>query len=300
MYRDNPNVLTDIYNGLSDELIAERFPAVFAEQPHDSRSARYNFLPSSVFLSAFREAGLVPTQVIRQASRMEGQESHGKHFMRLRHVNDLHTSLPEVHEIGFLNSHNGSSGMRVMSGIIRFVCQNGCVFGDFDSSLRVQHRGNQNMLNDLLEAVFQIAANSVKVMEEVSILKQIMLSWDEQLLLAEMAMVPRFDKVTVVDNARIDRSLVPFQPTDFLAGRRREDWTVGPEHERSLYTTYQVLQENMIERPVRINQRDANGNRRHTNPVKGIDGNIKLNAALWTLTRRMAELKGASFGDVEE
>lgn len=304
MSRYNPNSLTDIYNGLSDELIAQRFPAVFATEAHDSRSSRYAFLPTSNFLAGFRDAGFVPTQIVRQASRMEGQESHGKHFMRFRHVNDLHTSLPEVHEIGFLNSHNGSSGLRVMSGIIRFVCENGCIFGDFDSSLRVQHRGSGDMLEDLLNAVSQIAANSVHVMEEVAVMKEIMLSWDEQLMFSEACMIPRFDKVTVVEadpdpegnpQYAVDRSLVPFQPVDFLRGRRSEDWTVGPDHQRSLYTTYQVVQENMITKPVTSRQRDTHGNRRSTRSIQGIDGNIKLNAALWTITKTMASQKGVNF-----
>jgi hypothetical protein len=39
---------------------------------------------------------------------------------------------------------------------------------------------------------------------------------------------------------------------------------------------------------------DANGRRKRTTTraVNGIDGNVKLNRALWTLTEKMAELSG--------
>jgi hypothetical protein len=302
MLHSTPNTLTDIYNGLSNEQIAEAFPAVFAEEPHDSRSSRYMFLPTHKILTSLRQEGFVPTQVVRQKSRVEGQQSHGKHFLRLRHVNDLHTNLPEVHEIGVLNSHNGASGLRAMAGLIRFVCENGCIFGDINSSLSVQHRGNQDMLDAILKAVFQIAANSVQVMETVEYYKQIMLSWEEQLLLSEAAMTVRFnDKVTVVesdDGPVVDRSLVQFQPQDFLRAARPGDFVVGGHSrfdagDRDLHTTYQVLQENLVERPIRSSARNPQTHRRSsTRALNGIEGNVQVNTALWQLTQRMAEIKG--------
>jgi len=40
--------------------------------------------------------------------------------------------------------------------------------------------------------------------------------------------------------------------------------------------------------------RDGRSRKTTTRPVKAIDRNIQLNQALWYLTEKMAELKGAS------
>lgn len=298
-------VLTNTRYGLSNEEIAGRFPAVFADQPHESRGSRYMFVPTYDILNRLRAEGYVPTTVMHQRARSErpGLVSHGKHLIRFSHVDNLHSSQGERHEVIMVNSHNGTSSYQFMSGLFRLVCENGCIFGDMDNSLKVRHTGNDDLLQALLNATFQIARNSVNIMEEIEIYKQIILSWDEQRALAEAAMVQRFDKVTVVEaddgSAQIDRSLVPFQPDEFLRAQHREDYVIGGQSrystgDRDLNTTYQVLQENLIERPVRSSQQNQQTHRRSsTRALNGIDGRVNMNGALWYLTQQMAQLKGA-------
>jgi hypothetical protein len=61
-----------------------------------------------------------------------------------------------------------------------------------------------------------------------------------------------------------------------------------------LWTTFNVVQENIIRGGLRGRKRSSNGRMRNmtTRPVKALDRNIKLNQALWVLTEKMAELKG--------
>ena len=61
-----------------------------------------------------------------------------------------------------------------------------------------------------------------------------------------------------------------------------------------LWTTFNVVQENIIRGGLRGRKRGSNGRMRNmtTRPVKALDRNIKLNQALWVLTEKMAELKG--------
>lgn len=298
-------VLTNTRYGLSNDEIASRFPAVFADQPHESRGTRYMMVPTYQILDGLRTEGYVPTTVMHQRARTErpGLVSHGKHLIRFSHINDLQIEQGERHEVIMVNSHNGTSSYQFMSGLFRLVCENGCIFGNMDNSLKVRHTGNNDLLQALLNATFQIATNSVHVMEEIELHKQIILSWDEQRALAEAAMVQRFDKVTIVEaddgSARIDRSLVPFQPDEFLRARHPEDYVVGGRSRfdtgyRDLNTTYQVLQENLIEQPVRSQQQNQQTRRRSsTRALNGIDGRVNMNGALWYLTQQMAQLKGA-------
>lgn len=295
-------VLTDIYRGLSNEAIFERFPAVFADTPHESRGSRYMFVPTHDILNGLRNEGFVPTTVMHQRARTErpGLQSHGKHLIRFSHINDLGIQQGERHEVIMVNSHNGTSSYQFMSGLFRLVCENGCIFGNLDNSLKVRHTGNDDLLRSILAATFQIAANSVNIMQEIEFYKQIMLTWEEQRVMAEAAMVQRFDKVTVVeaDNGpSVDRSLVVFQPEEFLRAQRREDYVVGGRSrfdagDRDLHTTFQVLQENMVTRPVLSRQQNAQTHRRSTTrALNGIDGNLKVNSALWYLTQQMANIK---------
>ncbi len=54
-----------------------------------------------------------------------------------------------------------------------------------------------------------------------------------------------------------------------------------------LWTVYQRLQENLIKGG--LSGRNAKGKRARTCSVNGIDGDIKLNKALWVMTEKMYE-----------
>jgi len=59
-----------------------------------------------------------------------------------------------------------------------------------------------------------------------------------------------------------------------------------------VWTTFNRIQENVVRGG--LHGRSANGRRMSTREVTAIDGNVKLNRALWTLAERMAEIKAAA------
>jgi hypothetical protein len=63
-----------------------------------------------------------------------------------------------------------------------------------------------------------------------------------------------------------------------------------------LWTTFNVVQENVIRGGLTAVGRDANGRRRRTTTraVNGIDQDVRLNKGLWVLAERMAEIKAAA------
>lgn len=71
-----------------------------------------------------------------------------------------------------------------------------------------------------------------------------------------------------------------------------ESQILSPRHwkdeSNDLWTTYQRIQENLIKGglPGRTNK----GGRTHTRAVKGIDGDVKLNRALWVMAENMLQL----------
>lgn len=80
----------------------------------------------------------------------------------------------------------------------------------------------------------------------------------------------------------------PITPDQLLAPRRWED--AGND----LWKVFNRVQENVIAGGLSAIKRDENGRRVRrvsTRQVKGIDADVKLNRALWTLGGKMAELK---------
>ena len=85
-------------------------------------------------------------------------------------------------------------------------------------------------------------------------------------------------------NEPSDVKPAPVTETQILEARRFED------RKDDLWTTFNRLQENLIQRGG-LPGRTASGRTTRTRPVEGIDQNVKLNRALWTLTEAMAALK---------
>ena len=76
----------------------------------------------------------------------------------------------------------------------------------------------------------------------------------------------------------------PVTTDQILTPRRYED------RSGDLWTTYQRIQENLIKGG--LYGRNAKGGRTHTRAIKGIDGDVKLNRALWVMAENMLELLG--------
>ncbi|MEZ6593978.1 DUF932 domain-containing protein [Klebsiella pneumoniae] len=68
------------------------------------------------------------------------------------------------------------------------------------------------------------------------------------------------------------------------APRRYED------KKDDIWTTYQRVQENLIKGG--LPGRTEKGKRTTTRPVKAIDGDVKLNKALWLIAEKFRTLKG--------
>jgi hypothetical protein len=114
-------------------------------------------------------------------------------------------------------------------------------------------------------------------------MRQIALNPDEARIFAKAALQVRFGD-ELPDSLQAE-------PLKVLKARRREDQL--PD----LWTVYNRAQENLIKGGISFDavREDAQGRQNHirqtTRPVRSVDGDIKLNRALWTLADEMAKLK---------
>lgn len=261
---------------LSNNQIAYYAPSVMASEAHHSRGEKYSFIPTIQVIDSLRTEGFEPYEIRQTKTRNADKREHTKHMVRMRHVNAI-TSAEEVPEIILLNSHDGTSSYQIMGGVFRFVCSNGLIAGDVCNDIRVRHSGN--VVDDVIEGSFRVLDNVEEIGSRIETYKAIELKPEEQSLFANAALQLRWDDKAPVEADRI------------LRARRWQD------NKTDLWTTFNRVQENMIKGGVA--GRSATGRRMSTRAVGGVNENVKLNRALWTLADGLAQLKQGVV-DIEE
>jgi hypothetical protein len=253
---------------LSNSQIAYHAPSVMAEAAHESRGERYSFIPTIQVIDGLRAEGFEPYEIRQTKVRDAGKREHTKHMVRMRHASQISTK-DEVPEVILLNSHDGSSSYQIMSGVFRFVCSNGLIAGDTFNNLRVRHTGN--VVGDVIEGATRILEDAKQIGYRIEDYKGIQLSQDEQRAFATAALQLRWGDDAPVTTNRL------------LSVHRYAD--MGTD----LWTTFNRVQENMMKGG--LSGRSSTGRRTTTRAVGGVNENVKLNKALWTLADSMAALK---------
>jgi len=276
------------YNGLSEAEMRYFVPSIYAEQPHEDRSPNYSFYPTRTALSALEQVGFVPIRAMQQKSLRPGQQGFGKHLIELCPRNELgYRRDGTARTIILVNSHNAACSYTIMAGLIRFVCENGLISGDIDSTLRVQHRGE--VIENVVAGSVRIALAAGRMADELESWKSIYLTQEDKLRLARYAIAERFDldmPGEVVD-ADKPKALTVYNPLSALIPRRGED--VGD----SLYQVFNVVQERLtVGGRGGITGRNRRGQRRAARGVTGIDKTVLFNQRLHRLAQEMAAVRG--------
>lgn len=257
---------------LDNEALYRHVPSVFAREAHDSRSERYVYVPTIDIVEGLRREGWFPFFAVQAVPRDGSRMGHAKHMLRLRRDDGI--GKPEAAEVIIVNSHDGTSSYQMFAGMLRFVCTNSLVAGERFEEVRVQHKGN--IQHDIIEGVYTVAEDFPRLIDASETMKEITLSADERRVLAEASLVARYGE---------EES--PIRPDQIITPRRRED------NGQSLWTTFNAIQENMVKGGLHGQRRNAEGRirRSQTRAVNGIDRNVTLNRALWTLAEGMQRLK---------
>ena len=253
---------------LSDEQILRAAPSVFAETPHDSRSARYAYIPTSDVVNGLRKEGFMPFMACQARSRIEGKAEFTKHLLRFRHEGQINGDT--ANEIILVNSHDGTSSYQMLAGCFRFVCHNGLICGDTVEDFRVRHSGD--VLGNVIEGAYRIVDEFEQVEASKDLMQSVQLTIGQQNAFANAALQLRYDPE---DN-------VPIEPQQLNRIRRTDD------RGADLWRTFNRVQENLIQGGLQGTNR--NGGRMTTRQVTGVSENVRLNRALWTLAEEMAKL----------
>ncbi|MBP1852829.1 DUF932 domain-containing protein [Rhizobium halophytocola] len=259
-------------DALDNETLYRHVPSIFAAERHDSRSQRYVYVPTIEIVEQLRREGWFPFFAVQAVPRDGNRHGHAKHMLRLRREDGI--GKAEAAEVILVNSHDGTSAYQMFAGMLRFVCTNSMIAGERFEEVRVPHKGD---IQDLIvEGVDTVARDFPRLMETAETMKETVLSRDEQIAFAEASLLVRYGEADA-----------PLGADQIITPRRCED------KDRTLWTSFNVIQENLVRGglPGRRTTPDGRVRRSRSRPINGIDQNIGLNRALWTLAEAMQRLK---------
>lgn len=249
----------------NDELMVH-VPSVFGTDKHESRSDRYTYIPTITLLESLKQEGFQPFFACQTRVRDLNKRDHTKHMLRLRREGQI--TGKQVPEIILLNSHDGSSSYQMLPGLFRFVCENGLVCGETFGEVRVPHKGN--VVEKVIEGAYEVLGIFDRVEDKRDAMQSLLLPPPIQQAFAKAALTYRFGE-----------EHQPVTEAQILTPRRYED------RQDDLWSVFNRCQENLLKGG--LPGRTAKGKRSHTRAVKGIDGDVKLNRALWVMAEELQQ-----------
>jgi hypothetical protein len=259
---------------LDNDQLRQHVPSIFAEGGHESRSDRYVYVPTIDIVEGLRKEGWQPFFAVQAQPRDGARTGHAKHMLRMRRIDQI--TANEAPEVIIVNSHDGSTSYQMFAGVLRFVCTNSMIAGDKFEEVRVPHKGN--IQDQIIEGAYTVAKEFPRLMDSTQEMAGTKLNMNEQLVLGEAALIARYGE-----------DAAPITPAQVIRPQRQADT------EGSVWTTFNTIQEHII-RGGLMGRREIEGGRiqrRKTRAINGIDQNVSLNRALWTLAEGMQRLKAA-------
>lgn len=281
-------------SALSDNELAKRAPAMFAQGAKSTTSDNYLFIPTSRLVDGLRGQGwqvVAAKQSMTRKSSIENKETN-KHALFLARSENLQRGANFGESLPLLkltNSHNGASSFSLSSGFFRVVCANGLTVPDsIYAAPKVRHV--QDMAGEVINATYKVLNDFPMLIEMQKALSGIQLTEEERLLIADAAADIFFDKqhrerANLVARRAGAQHLIESQ----LVRAVRYD-----DRKTDLWTISNVIQENLIRGNVRVI--DETGNVRSQRKVTSIDRDNDIHTKLFMLTQKFAALKGVQIG----
>lgn len=258
---------------LTTDDIALLAPAVFNHEKHSRTSSRYTHIPTDQIIADLQDENWFPVQAETVNPRKQSPD-HAKHMLRFRSKDNLtikhdQTGDMVVPELVITNSHDGKNAFRAHVRIFRLVCSNGLVVSDGVSggykSMRVTHKGYDE--KTVLQMIKHTIDGFSQVLKSINDYRETILEEDEQIEMAHQAIELRWPYKYIRPHG--------ITPEQFLIPKRPED------SEKSLWNTYNVIQENMFRGGV--SAFNEKGRRVVTRPIKNVRENLRFNKSIWQL-----------------
>jgi len=259
----------DIRDEKTRTWLAERYPAVGTPRVAQHLSDGYNFFNPIAIIEGLQELGLQLVAVSQQHSLRRDPRAQ-EHVMRFRFPADGAFALKavgdSVPELVIRGAHNGRRKGEAMLGVFRIVCSNGLIICDEQfGRVSMRHYGEKNTLQAFGEMLKQMVQNYKVMVRRIRAMQEATLTKHQQNQLARELMKARACPDWV-------------EPGMVLEAHRVED-EAAENGTRSLWVTYNVVQENLTNRKVELNR--AGERHRSLRPTTGAMADLRANEALW-------------------
>ena len=230
-----------------------------AVKPSSVVSSKYNFVSTEAILDALKPIGFGVSSYERQRVKTNADDRYGfeKHMIRLRRFADIGKS--DAAEIILTNSHDLTAAFSLFVGIYRLVCSNGLVASSKDYGFTLKHNSNAD---DIIDASFRVIDQANNLLPIIDDMKAIVLSNDQRMLFADAALSLKYDDHSLDDCRKVVDTVRRFDDKD-----------------KSLWTTFNVVQENIIKGGIRLPSKQSKKSR----AVTSINANLSINKGLWQI-----------------
>ena len=252
---------------LTHDQILQVAPAVFGTDVHNSRSPRYQHIPTIEVVKALDDYGYGVSRAQQINSRGGDSSSHyARHLLTFRPKlgfsdNRVGDTVPEV---VLINSHNGTCSYRLFAGMFRFVCANGLIVGDTFDGLTIQHRG---------DIIGEVMKGSRKVWDTIP-------TWYDKAMTTYLSPkeIGNFTEKAMTVRYGEDK---PFNPNLLNHVRRDED------QGNSVWHVFNRIQENLMQGG--IDGITATGRRSVSRPIARVTKDVVFNRKLWDVATEILE-----------
>lgn len=267
-YRTADDDFMDLNSQDALDMLTRNFPAVVEQGRAADLSEGYQAMSTLQIAKHLQnQHGLRLVYASQQRSNKRDPRFQ-EHVLRFQFPQNGPVALQNVGdsvpELVLSNSHNGRSAIKFYAGIFRLVCSNGMVIADADfGRIRQRHFGANAIGN--VKAVIEGSARRMALLDaRIRKMQEIVLHPHDQNMLARMLM-------------EIRKTPEWLEPGTVLEARRETDER-GEDGNRSLWTTFNVLQENLSNREINGVFEDR---ARYMRPVHGSMRDLALNEGLW-------------------
>jgi hypothetical protein len=227
-------------------------------RPYAGLTDNYDLISTREILEVFGADGWVPSDYRERKVRVESRIGTQSHCVVLS--NPSYDGGSTAPRIMVKNSHDGTSSLRLLSGLFERICANGLVVGASAEDIRIRHL---SLAEETIRAGIQQVTRSLdRAMGMAEKMKSVTLDKEQQLDFAQK----------VID-AVWDEDTYKVLPAGLLWNHRQE------QRVPTLWNTFNTVQERIIRGGVR--QYRANGTTISSRAVKSIDRSISLNQTMW-------------------
>lgn len=269
---------------MGEEEMRKLAPSIFATTASPDKSSRFKPIATWEILQALAKEGFHPFGVQQVACRKAGNTPYAKHLIRLRPVDEqlVYKVGDTVCEVLLKNANDGTSKYELMAGMFRIRCMNSLVVQEAElASVLVKHAGSKADIGLVIDGTYTVINQAKAALVAPTNWSNIQLDYQEAGQLALKASKFLFpDPMPDELFGKVPHNPVEFDFRKLLNHHRTED------NSQDLWTTFNVVQENVMRGGLEYVLRDIDGNTRNqgTRAINSIDRRVAVNKQLWKLS----------------